>query len=167
LLNAASMGVPQKRERVFFIGLRNDFKLPKLVLSFNERAILFGDIDEKNKKGIELTNETKCIWAQRTKNDKSLGDIHLRISGKSKRFNAVFVKKNQVANTLAAGADSVPIKYDIPFRVSMETCKIIGTYPIDYNFKNIKPNYLIGMSVPPVMTAQISNQIYKQWLSKL
>ena len=36
LLNAASMGVPQKRERVFFIGLRKDFKLPKLELNFNE-----------------------------------------------------------------------------------------------------------------------------------
>jgi hypothetical protein len=27
--------------------------------------------------------------------------------------------------------------------------------------------YLIGMSVPPIMTAQISTQIYSQWLSKL
>src|SRR6185503_9599664 len=26
LLNAATMGVPQRRERVFFIGLRNDFE---------------------------------------------------------------------------------------------------------------------------------------------
>lgn len=45
LLNAASMGVPQKRERVFFIGQRNDMKLPALKLEFDERPILFGEID--------------------------------------------------------------------------------------------------------------------------
>jgi DNA (cytosine-5)-methyltransferase 1 len=44
--------------------------------------------------------------------------------------------------------------------------KIIGTYPLDYNFKKIEPKYLIGMSVPPVMTAQIANQIKIQWLDK-
>jgi DNA (cytosine-5)-methyltransferase 1 len=42
--------------------------------------------------------------------------------------------------------------------------KIIGTYPLDYNFKKIEPKYLIGMSVPPVMTAQIATEIYNQWL---
>ena len=42
LLNAASMGVPQKRERVFFICQRNDLKLPKLKLQFNEEAIKLG-----------------------------------------------------------------------------------------------------------------------------
>ena len=40
-LNAASMGVPQKRERVFFICQRNDLNFPKLELKFNEEAINF------------------------------------------------------------------------------------------------------------------------------
>jgi len=44
--------------------------------------------------------------------------------------------------------------------------KQIGTYPMDYNFKKIKPKYLIGMSVPPVMTAQIATEIYNQWFKK-
>ena len=39
-------------------------------------------------------------------------------------------------------------------------------YPQDYNFKTIQPQYLIGMSVPPVMMAQIANQIYLQWFKK-
>jgi DNA (cytosine-5)-methyltransferase 1 len=47
----------------------------------------------------------------------------------------------------------------------MDEVKMIGSYPLDYNFKNIKPNYLIGMSVPPVMTAQIAHQIYLQWFT--
>ena len=43
----------------------------------------------------------------------------------------------------------------------------IGSYPQDYDFTGVQPKYVIGMSVPPVMTAQISNEIYKQWLSKI
>jgi DNA (cytosine-5)-methyltransferase 1 len=42
-----------------------------------------------------------------------------------------------------------------------------GTYPHDYEFLTNKPEYLIGMSVPPVMTAQIASRIYEQWLSKM
>ena len=44
---------------------------------------------------------------------------------------------------------------------------LCGSYPLDYNFKNVEPKYLIGMSVPPVMTAQIANQIRLQWLDKI
>ncbi len=47
-----------------------------------------------------------------------------------------------------------------------ELC-IGGTFPIDYNFSVMKEKYLIGMSVPPVMVAQIATQIWEQWLSKI
>ena len=43
----------------------------------------------------------------------------------------------------------------------------VGSYPLDYNYLNIPFKYLIGMSVPPVMTAQIAKQVYEQWLSKI
>ena len=42
-----------------------------------------------------------------------------------------------------------------------------GSYPKDYNFLKLKPEYLIGMSVPPVVMANISEQIYLQWLQYL
>jgi DNA (cytosine-5)-methyltransferase 1 len=133
-----------------------------LFRSFNEKSIVYNDF-KTNILGAELTNETKQIWKQKLPKDKNLADIHLRISGKSKRFNAVFIKDNETPNTIAAGSDSVPIRFDFPNRISMDECKLIGSYPLDYNFKNIQPNYLIGMSVPPVMTAQIAYQIYLQW----
>ena len=163
LLNAASMGVPQKRERVFFICQRNDLNFKPLKLSFDEKPIIYSDF-KLSQLGKQLTDETKMVWSKKIKQDKSLGDIHLRLSGKSKRFNAVFIKDNQTPNTIAAGADSVPIRFDYPNRITMDEVKMIGSYPFDYNFKNIEPNYLIGMSVPPVMTAQIAHEIYLQWL---
>lgn len=40
-LNSATMGVPQARERVFFIARRKDLALADLTLEFNSPAIVF------------------------------------------------------------------------------------------------------------------------------
>ena len=162
LLNGASMGVPQRRERVFFIGHKKELNFKPLRLDFNEKPITYSNF-KSNEYGAELTLETKKVWEKRQINDTSLSDIHLRISGKSKRFNAVFIKNDKVPNTIAAGSDSIPIRFDVPHRVTMDECKLIGSYALDYNFKKLAPNYIIGMSVPPIMTAQIAHQIWLQW----
>lgn len=44
LLNSATMGVPQKRERIFFIARRMDLGLSRLILDFHERPILYKEI---------------------------------------------------------------------------------------------------------------------------
>jgi DNA (cytosine-5)-methyltransferase 1 len=165
LLNAASMGVPQKRERVFFICQRNDLNFKNLELSFDEKSIIYSEFKSK-KLGKELTNETKAVWDKRIKTDQDLASIHERIGNKRKRFQAKFIHDNQISPTTVASEDSVPIRFDHPNRITMDEVKMIGSYPLDYNFKNIKPNYLTGMSVPPVMTAQIAHQIYLQWFTE-
>ena len=162
LLNGASMGVPQRRERVFFIGHKKELNFKQLILNFNEKPITYKHF-KSDVYGAELTFETKKIWEQRIPNDNDLSSIHLRIGGKAKRFNAKFIKDNEVAKTLAGGSDSIPIRFDVPHRVTMDECKLIGSYPLDYNFKKLAPNYIIGMSVPPIMTAQIAHQIWLQW----
>lgn len=161
LLNAATMGVPQKRERVFFICTNKNYTNNKIVLSFNEKPITYIQY-KSDKYGAKLTNETTDIWNKKIDTDKNISDIHARISGKRKRFNAVFIKDNEIAYTIAAGADSIPIRFDVPHRITNQELQYIGTFPLDYNFKTIKPNYLIGMSVPPVMMAQVAYQIYLQ-----
>lgn len=161
LLNAASMGVPQKRERVFFIGHRKELKYPKLRMSFNEKPILFGEIqDDKNYN--DLSELYKSIWDKRIKTDNDYGDIKRRTEDKISLFSSKIFHKGKVANTIVSGSDY--ILYDYPRKPNLnELCKI-GSYPLDYNFKKIKPQYLIGMSVPPIMTAQIAHEIYLQWL---
>lgn len=42
-----------------------------------------------------------------------------------------------------------------------------GSFPTDYNFNGNSIDYIVGMSVPPIMMAKIALQIYEQWLSKL
>jgi len=159
-LNAASMGVPQKRERVFFICQRKDLNLPKLKLGFNEVSIKMYFLESNN----ELNKDGKLYsdWLQRKQGDKNFGDICLRTEGVQKSFGRVLLCKTDYAPTIVSGNQY--IYFDKFVEASKKDYCQIGTYPLDYNFKSIEPKYLIGMSVPPVMTAQIAHEIYLQWL---
>jgi DNA (cytosine-5)-methyltransferase 1 len=157
LLNAASMGVPQKRERVFFICQRNDLNFKPLKLLFNEKAIPFKEV-ESTDKGKEITGQMLPLWNKCT-NGKSLSTVH----EKGNYFGSFKVCPNNVVNTVIASDSSPLLHYKQPNFISKNEICQIGTYPLDYNFKKIEPKYLIGMSVPPVMTAQIATEIYNQW----
>ena len=154
LLNAASMGVPQKRERVFFIGLRNDIKLPELVLRFDENAVTISEVN-----GAYENKKT----------------FYTMFEGMAKDGSRPVYNCNKVVSRTITGTNTGVDIFDMvkngAFIGAIEYTKAdltqIGTYPLDYNFKSIEPKYLIGMSVPPVMTAQIGHQIWLQWLSKI
>ena len=165
LFNAASMGVPQKRERVFFICSRKDLKLPKLVIGFNEKAITFGeackDLERNgNADWIKLTEFQSNIW-HKAKQGESF-DKYNNGNG----FNDVKASDKEVSGTISAQQHKYYHSTEPRHLYKSEFCAI-GSYPQDYNFLDNKYGYLIGMSVPPVMTAQIAHQIYLQWLSKI
>jgi len=165
LLNAASMGVPQKRERVFFICQRNDLNFPKLELKFNEKAILFKDIEPIKGKEIKKDTQHFEYWNLKISTDKDFCDINKRLKRKPNGFGKHFLQMNYTPGTIVSG-DSYFMGSNKNEVSNVDLCKI-GTYPLDYNFKKIEPKYLIGMSVPPVMTAQIATEIYNQWFDKL
>jgi DNA (cytosine-5)-methyltransferase 1 len=164
LLNAASMGVPQKRERVFFICQRNDLNFPKLELKFNEDAITFGKVIEDIEYN-DLTKNEQYLWNNKIYGDGDFGVINVRLGNKQNSFTTKLLYKDKVCNTVTAGDNN--ILFDIPRKTTKNEVCQIGTYPLDYNFKKIEPKYLIGMSVPPVMTAQVATEIYNQWFKKL
>lgn len=163
LLNASAMGVPQRRERVFFIGLRNDIDLPRLTLEFNERPIFFGQC--RSPKGDKPSDLAASLLARATKKDKRFSDVNMRVYGKVSQFNSEITHDNRIKGTITSQA------YDYRFfdrtKLNKYDYSVCGSYPLDYDFMEITPKYLIGMSVPPVMTAQISNQIFLQWLKPL
>lgn len=162
LLNAETMGVPSTRPRVFFIGLRNDYDLPRLHLSFNEPPILFRDIKDNTGRPIE-GEQTLWLWQRRKHGDKTLGDIYKRELGKDCRFNEPLIYDDKVCNTITSRAFFQ--HFTEPLHVSDTEILKACSFPIDYKAKNVK--FYCGMSVPPVMAAQIANQIYLQWLSKI
>jgi DNA (cytosine-5)-methyltransferase 1 len=177
LLDASKMGVPQRRERVFFIALRKDLAKPflyqqdmftvnpKLRLEFNEPDILFEQFEDNLGKPLDKSKLTYQRWMQRKVGDINFGNITERINGKGSDFNTNIVYSNKVFPTVVS--KGMEVKFHSPIRVSSSEYCQIGSYPMDYDFKGNSTPYLIGMSVPPVMTAQIATEIYTQWLSKL
>lgn len=153
LLDASKMGVPQRRERVFFIALRKDLAgqflkqmdlftiAPELELNFKEPEIPIKEFA----KGV-TKKETQTYSED--------------------RFGDVMLDLNKASNTIATDINRYWL--DENTLIDKNTVSLMGSYPVDYNhleFNN--PQYLIGMSVPPVMTAQIATKIHEQWLSKI
>ncbi|PAF18597.1 DNA cytosine methyltransferase [Terribacillus saccharophilus] len=163
LLNAATMGVPQRRERVFFIGRRKDLNLPKLTLDFNEQPIPYKEI--KSGYGSKLKEKTKTYkrWLKRIPTDNSMASIAERTEGKKNNFNTVLLKGNKVAPTIASNSSFV--RYDEPYYASERDIRLIQTFPLDYEFLNASAQYVCGMSVPPVMMKKIAEQIKIQLFS--
>jgi len=164
LLNAASMGVPQKRERVFFICQRNDLNFPKLELEFSEKAITFGEVRSEIGRNV-LQTQCGQLMLKRISSDKSIGDINMRLYNKLSGFTILITDDKDVTQTITSGAPFMFRGADNS-DYSDSDYILCGSYPMDYNFKKIKAKYLIGMSVPPVMTAQIATEIYNQWFKK-
>jgi len=174
LLDASKMGVPQRRERVFFYAIRKDLYRgefmdlfstePRLELDFDEATIVFGEI--KDSKGRELGKDGKLreLWNFRKPTDAGMSFACEREWKRNAYFSQSYLHDNLVSPTTTAHEDSL-ILYAAPRYTSKdEICKI-GSYPTDYDFNGLKPHYLIGMSVPPVMTAQVASRVFEQWLS--
>ncbi len=172
LLDASKMGVPQRRERVFFVCLRKDLakpflyqkdmftQVPKLKLNFNEKEIIFKKI-EFNDKGKECTWEGRWMW------DKIDFGSYSQVHPKGQYFGAIKVNPNDVCNTVVSNTGSELFDYRENKHLSKQQLCQVGSYPLDYDFGDLQFKYLIGMSVPPVMTANIATEIYNQWLNCL
>lgn len=177
LLDASKMGVPQRRERVFFVAFRKDLAepfmeqvdmftiMPKLKLEFNEPEIKFGEIltNEQRKPISEAIHDAYdyCI-ENRVADFAQYYEVNFN---KRKYFNTRLIFKDRVADTIKSDCTHV-IENEKAY-INATELKLAGSYPLDYDFKGNKTDYLIGMSVPPVMTAQIASRIYEQWLSNL
>jgi len=171
------MGVPQRRERVFFICLRKDLakpflhyadmftEIPKIEMVFNEKNIPFKDTfhDYTDR---PLSEAKKKIWDLRLFGDASFQTINEReFNKKFLNFGSKFIYNTGTINTILSGDQCV--LFDYPRHRNFDELCENGSYPKDYNFLNNKTEYIIGMSVCPVQMANIATEIYNQWLSKI
>ena len=162
LMNSADMGVPQRRERVFFIAHRNDLDFKELKIKFKNPRIPFIEIEKKVDPHGKPASEAFARWWRKTPPGKSLSFNH----PKGSFFNSYKVSPFVTVPTITATGGAKMFHHSRPNQLSDDALKLCGSYPMDYNFINQEAKYLIGMSVPPVMTAQIANQIYNQWLKE-
>ena len=161
-LNAATMGVPQNRERVFFVARQKALDLPNLTLTFNEPPILFGDV--RSEKGIPLSEKSKykALLERRRPGDKSIADIYKRVHGRVSGFNNSIAADNMVASTVTS--NGMRFRMCDGHRLTKHDYLMVSTFPQDYDFGGMEVQYVCGMCVPPVMMEKIAAEIYRQWL---
>ena len=175
LINCADLGVPQKRERVFFFAVRKDINVPTndifgcepyLNLDIKEKHITIGEI-ESDYLGKKANDRVNNIMNHYLPGDKDLGDIYIRLENVCKNFSHKILTDKSVCNTLTAGRDDF-IKVDYN-NINLSDYELlqIGSWSQDYDFKKQKVIYVLGMSVPPLAMYRISKEIQTQWLDKL
>lgn len=159
LLNAAAMGVPQKRERVFFIATNND---KKINLIFNEKQISVKEAFlNLTKQNVKYATDEQSKWWKLTEPGESFSKAH----PKGSWFNSIKLHPDKPANTLAASGGAGGLYHFSECRkISDAECLRIQTFPDDFNLLGQSGQYLCGMSVPPFMMQRIATEIYKQIL---
>jgi len=180
LADASKMGVPQKRERVFFIALRKDLAQPFLKtvdmfniqpyinMEFAEPVIKFGEVRSEIGKDKSDT-ERGGLMEHVQFGDKCISDINQRLYKKNSGFNSMIRYDEEVCGTITAGEKD--FRYFDKMACTDEDYIVCSTFPLDYKFVKKTDEsfvkYLCGMSVCPVMMAQISSRIWEYWLSKI
>jgi len=177
LLDASKMGVPQRRERVFFIALRKDLVsqfnnqvdmftwMPKLDMVFKEPEIVWDNFETNDNNETLTSVRALKLWKE-IKPGQDFSDHPDSNSG----YGSIKLKRKTVFPTITSvfrpNSGTGLLHPEIARIMNKEEYCCGGTFPQDYNFHDTY-GYTIGMSVPPVMTAQIATSIYDQWLSKI
>lgn len=166
LLNGASMGLPQARERVFFVGKRKDLNLPKLHLNFNEKPITvreaFDSIKDINTYGKDKIDSVMVHYWKLCKPGNAFSSVH----PKKSLFTVRKLSPLKPSATLQGNFQNL-WHWESPRGLSKFEYCVLGSFPLDYQFKSEKlAGYQIGMSVPPLMMHKVSKQIEKQLLKR-
>jgi len=155
LVNAADCGVPQRRERVFFVALRDDLPGGKLELKPSHRWI-----------GVnEATSDIRDLSAFRLVT--ATNHRHLERDWKKAKPNHTWDWEiSSPSPTLTAGGERELVDRRMQFQsMTFAEYKRLGSFPDDYHAKTDKiGKYMIGMSVPPKMTEQVAKAVIEQWL---
>ena len=179
LLNASDYGVAQDRERVFFIGFRDDlditFKFPK---KLNRKKTL-KDVIWDLKDNVSLPDEKNY-----TLNSCEVLNHEYMLGG----FSSMYMSRNRVRSwdeqsfTIQAGGRHAPLHPQAPKmekigkdkqgfisgyehlyrRLSIRECARIQSFPDNHKFcyKNLSAGYkMVGNAVPPTLAFHLAKEI--------
>lgn len=152
LLDASLMGVPQKRERVFFISRRCDLNLPKVEIPMNEKPISV----EEAFKGIDPYGPSITASQQKMWDKLYPGGRFSTVHPKGHYFAYVKLHPHQPSPTRIANSSDGIHMWDRPTKLSDAANNRIQTFPDDYDFCGVNSRYITGMSVPPLMMQRIA-----------
>jgi DNA (cytosine-5)-methyltransferase 1 len=124
-------------------------------MSFNYEPICYGKI--KTGIGEKVSDCQKKLLDLAVKGDESLKDINIRQYGKTSCFTDKIVWENDILQTITAGGKI--FRGEDKTKISHQDIINACTFPQDYNFLNLPPRYVCGMSVPPIMIFRVVTRL--------
>lgn len=158
LLNSSRMGVPQARERTFFVSRRRDLDIPKFKMEFSEDLISYANaLGGESDEGKPLSEEQAGLW-RRTPRGKSLAAAH----PKGNMFTWTKLSPSKPAGTATSGPAQLSPFH--PTHINDFAQRRIQSFPDDYDFLDQKVRYVCGMSVPPLMMQRVALEVARALL---
>lgn len=152
LFNASRMGVPQARERTFFIARRQDLGWGPLVMKFEEPMIPIGKLCPRLNSYSMITASNERHYA--------FGRIKTPWPCATRPAPTQVSTKQRLDAAKGFPGDG---SFDDPISFLDSERIIIQSFPDDYHFGKSKVQYICGMSVPPYMTQRVALEICRQW----
>ena len=165
LMNAMYYGVPQSRQRMIFVGVREDLGIEPSHPNPQTRPIpvkeVLVGVDNSDEKK-ELNKILKDLWYKFPYGQFS--DVH----PKGNYFTTIKLNPNKPSTTVLKNTISGIIHYNEPRFVTINELKRIHTYPDSYIFlgKFEEQWARIGNSVPPLLTKAVAEHIDKNILQR-
>ena len=166
-LDAQWLGVPQQRERLFFVGMRDDLGIaPAFPAALPHRHLVRDALD-----GIDAGDEwwpcselAERYWrmAGHTTTGR-FSDVLLRTQGRNAWFQQVRLRRNRVSPTLMQGSRHL-FHPDVPRTLSVRELKRIMSFPDDFVLNgSANQNWeRLGRAVPPVMSFWVARTVREQ-----
>ena len=165
IVKGEEIGLPQKRNRVFFISIREDLEWNDFNLEFNEPKVLINDVVYTDTNDKPQPPRKQEILKNYQYGDKDCGVINYREEGKRSMFNTnlpVITESTFYTLTTKSDANVLVVPTDSGFVFKRPTSQQLiqaQSFPLDYNFNSSSIYYPLGMSVAPLMIAKIVERI--------
>ena len=174
LLNALWLGVPQHRERLIFLGVRNDLGLLPVPPSPLPYHYTVGEaLPEREIEGDHWPlpeGKMMALWIDAAKNPKAKGrfvESHLKLYGKRSWFNHRRLAWDQPCYTIVQGSQGV-YHPEHPRTLTIPELKRMASLPDDFQITGsfTQKWERVGRMVPPVMMAAIAKTMAREILDK-
>jgi len=173
VLNSLWLGVPQKRERLIFVGSRNDLDInpshPNPLPYFYNAGDACQNIIDKEKLCYQLKAGGKLFhYWKNTPRGKQFSVGSQKHCGRATAFQMTRASKSDPISTIVQGSQGVH-HWDEPRTLTIAELKRVGGFPDDFILKGAfqKQWERIGRAVPPVMMKHIAETIREKILKKL
>lgn len=175
LLNSANYGVPQKRERVIFIGvkknLKKDMSFPNPTHSNDKESLLPQWVTVKNAiddlKNMDENKDIQQIYTNHSKNIvEKIKKTPIGSSMNPKYTEAFFrCDPNKPSNTVKENHGGVFLHYEKPRVMTPRELARLQSFPDDFIFKGSKSCMLVqlGNAVPCKLGQAIAKEVKKKF----